>query len=275
MIHIGVDPNMVVVGGLVLTWHGFFAFIGVVVAVFLVGRWAQGTGIVSDVIYSTAIWAIVGGILGARLVHVIDRWDFYGNNPGQIIAIWNGGIALYGAIIGGFVAGAAYARLQKYPIGILADVTAPALLIAQTIGRVGDIINGEHISKQTDLSWGFVYTHSDSFSNQVHGLVASHPVIAYEMIWNMAVLGVVWLLWGRIKPNGMLFAIYLALYSFGRFFITFLREDKVWFVGLQEAHIIAIAVIVVTVPLLVYRAHIISREEDVGDPVVIRPPQSL
>jgi phosphatidylglycerol:prolipoprotein diacylglycerol transferase len=270
MIHIGMTPTMIDTGVFVLTWHGFFAFVAVVVAVYLVARWAQRERIVSDVIYSTAIWAIIGGILGARVVHVVDRWDFYGDNPGEIIAIWSGGIALYGAILGGFLGGAIYARLQKYPIGRLADITAPALLIAQTIGRIGDVINGEHVSKATDLSWGFVYTHTDSLSNHVHGLVASHPVIAYEMIWNMMVLGVVWWLWGRIKPDGMIFALYISLYSFGRFFITFLREDKTWFFDLQEAHLIAILVIAVTVPLLAYRARFVSKGEEVGPQVEVR-----
>jgi len=273
MIHIGMNPNLIDVGRFVLTWHGFFAFVAVVVAVALVARWAQRAGIVGDVVYSTAIWAIIGGILGARAVHIIDRWDFYSDNPGEILAIWRGGIALYGAILGGFAGGAIYARLSKYPIGRLADLTAPALLIAQTIGRIGDIINGEHISKATDLSWGFVYTHPDSLSNQVHGLLASHPAVVYEMIWNMMVLGVVWWLWGRIKPDGMLFALYLGLYSFGRFFITFLREDKIWVVGLQEAHLIAIVVIVVAVPLLAYRGRLVRRGEESGSIVDVRPRQ--
>ena len=273
MIHIGMDPNLIDTGSFVLTWHGFFAFVALLVAVLLVARWAQREGIVSDVIYATAIWAVIGGILGARAVHVVDRWDFYGDNPGEIIAIWRGGIALYGAIFGGFVGGAIYARFQHYPIGRLADVTAPALLIAQTIGRIGDIINGEHLSKATDLSWGFVYTHPDSLSNQVYGLIASHPVVLYEMIWNTMVLGVVWWLWGRLKPDGMIFALYLSLYSFGRFFISFLREDKVWFAGLQEAHLIAILVVVVAVPLLVYRGRFVRKGEEVGPPVDVRSNQ--
>ena len=270
MIHVGMDPNMIDLGGFVLTWHGFFAFVAVVVAVVLVARWARQQQIVEDVVYSTAIWVIIGGILGARIVHVIDRWDFYGDNPAEIIAIWSGGIALYGAILGGFVGGAIYARLQRYPLGRLADITAPALLIAQSIGRIGDIINGEHLAKTTSLSWGFVYTHPDSLSNQVYGLLATHPVVLYEILWNMAVLGVVWLLRGRIKPDGMLFALYLSLYSFGRFFISFLRQDKEWIAGLQEAHIIAIILVVVVVPLLVYRARLVPRGEESGPPVRLR-----
>ena len=261
MIQIGMNPNMVEIGSVLLTWHGFFAFVGVVVAVVMVARSGQKEGIISDVVYSTAVWAIIGGIVGARLLHVIDRWDFYSDNPGQIIAIWNGGIALFGSILGGFVGGSIYAHFNHYPIGKLADLTAPPLIIAQTIGRIGDIINGEHVSATTNFSWGFVYTHPGSLSNQVYGLQASHPTVVYEMIWNMLVLGVLWWFRGRIKPDGMLFALYFALYSFGRFFISFLREDKVWVGGLQEAHIIAIIVMAVAIPLLVYRARLVPRDE--------------
>ena len=142
----------------------------------------------------------------------------------------------------------------------MADLAAPALLIAQTIGRIGDVINGEHVSKVTDLSWGFVYSHPLSLSNQVHGLMASHPTVLYEMVWNMLVLSIVWPMRDRIKPDGMLFAMYIGLYAFGRFFISFLREDKVWFAGLQEAHLICIVLVVISVPLLVYRGQIVSRE---------------
>ena len=197
MFHIGMDPNIFQAGNFILTWHGFFSFVAVVISVILVARWARSEDIEPDVVYATAIWAIIGGILGARVIHVIDRWDIYSSNPAEILAIWSGGIALFGAIIGGLLAGVLYAKIQGYPIGKLADMAAPAILIGQTVGRIGDIINGEHISKVTDLPWGFVYSHPDSLSYQVHRMLASHPVIAYEMIWNMVVLGIVWKMRGR------------------------------------------------------------------------------
>ena len=90
------------------------------------------------------------------------------------------------------------------------------------------------------------------------------------MIWNMLVLGVIWWMWGRLKPDGMLFALYLSLYSFGRFFISFLREDKVWFAGLQEAHIIAILVVLVAIPLLVYKGRLVAKGQELGPPVGVR-----
>ena len=108
-ISIGMDPNLFSIGNLVLTWHGFFTFVSVAVALFLVARWANTEGIITDVSYSMAGWAIIGGLVGARAVHVIDRWDFYGDNLGSIVQIWSGGIAIYGAVLGGFVASALYA----------------------------------------------------------------------------------------------------------------------------------------------------------------------
>ena len=291
MIRIGINPNIIDTGTFVLSWHGFLTFVAVATAVVLVARWARRDHINPDIIYATAVWAVIGGILGARFIHVVDRWDVYSQNFGLVFQVWRGGIALYGAILFGFLGGATYVwgrqllghiysgqtiswfkrlvspriaqgylngtmyALFKEPlVGRLADVTAPAMLIAQTIGRIGDIINGEHLSTRTDQFWGFVYSHPASLSYQRYGLTGSHPVIAYEMIWNMVVLAVLWKLRGRLAPPGMLFALYLMLYSLGRFFIQFLRLDKEWFAGLQEAHVIAIVVLAITVPLLAYRA---------------------
>ena len=258
MVEINIDPIMFETGSLTLSWHGLFSFVAVAMAVFLAARWGRRLGLIPDVVYSTAIWAIIGGIVGARIVHVVDEWSFYSDNPGQIFAIWQGGIGLWGALLGGFFGGAIYARISKFPIGKLADATAPALLIVQTIGRIGDIINGEHISKLTSLPWGFEYGHPGSPS---FVLAAQHPAIVYEMIWNMIALGILWQFRGRLRPDGMVFALYLALYAVGRFAIQFARQDGVWVAGLQEAHFIALIVLAVTVPLLIFKARLGPRVE--------------
>ena len=256
MIEIDIGPNLVTLGTFVLSWHGFFSFIAVATAVYLVGRWAPSRGIDPDAIYSIAIWGIIGGIIGARFVHVIDNWTFYSNSPGQILAIYSGGIGVWGGILGGFIAAAAYALRTHHPVGIIADLTAPALLIVQTIGRLGDIVNGEHCAKAADFFLSFVWTNPASDARICdNGVgVSVHPVIAYEMIWNLLALIVIWRLRGKIRPAGMLFALYLALYSVGRFAISFAREDKVWALGLQEAHYIALLVLAITVPLMIIKA---------------------
>ena len=284
MIRIGMDPNILSTGAFTLSWHGVLTIVGVVLAIFLIALWASKSqpmlnwveqyakkgkakgpddktkrGMAQDIVYSVAVWAILGGILGARLVHVIDRWDFYGQNPGQIVAVWSGGIAIYGAVLGGFVGGAIYCRIKKFPVGILADITAPALILAMAVGRIGDIINGEHLSKTTTMAWGFVYSHPSSLSNQVFGYTPTHPAVVYEMIWDLLVMGMLWKLRARFHPHGMLFILFLALYSLGRFTISFLREDKVWLGGLTEAHIIAIVIMAVAVPVLVYKAQWVKK----------------
>ena len=281
MIDIDIAPNVFSVSFItawVVSWHGFFSFIAVGTAVILVGRWAPLKGIDPDAIYSIAIWAIIGGILGARVVHVIDHWsDIYSDAPGQIINIARGGIAIWGGILGGFIGGTAYSLWAKHPVGLIADLTAPALLLVQSIGRLGDIVNGEHCAKATEFFLGFTWTHPDTtarvacpnqyFSAVGEPLSAVQPVIAYEMAWNMIALAVVWRLRGRLMPDGMLFALYLALYAVGRFGITFLREDKIWALGMQEAQYISLLVVAITVPLLVVKARFTTPQEEA--PVVV------
>ena len=213
--------------------------------------------------------AIIGGIIGARLVHVIDHWDFYQQNPADVFAIWAGGIGLWGGILGGFLGGAAYALIAKQPVGVIADLTAPAMLFVQTIGRLGDIVNGEHCARPTDFILGFVWTNpaSDARNCGAEGVgVAVQPVIAYEMIWNMLALLVIWKLRGRLRPDGMLFVLYLAFYSVGRFMISFLRTDKVWALGMQEAHFIALLVLAITIPILAIKARYTPRDESFDEP---------
>lgn len=262
MIEIEVGPNLLSLGQFLLSWHGFFSFIAVATAVFLVGRWAPLKGIDPDDIYSIAIWAIIGGVIGARVVHVIDEWPIYSQNPLQILAIWTGGIGLWGGILGGTIGGVSYALWRKHPVGIIADLTAPAMLISQSIGRLGDIVNGEHCARAAnDFIFGFIWTHERSdalnvqceFGTAASG-IASQPVIGYEIIWNLLALMLIWKLRNKIQPAGMLFVLYLALYATGRFLISFLRMDDIWALGMQEAHYIAILVLLIAIPVLIIKA---------------------
>jgi phosphatidylglycerol:prolipoprotein diacylglycerol transferase len=275
------------VSSVTVSWHGFFSFVAVATAVLLVGRWAPLYKLDPDDVLSVAVWAIIGGVIGARVVHVIDNWDaIYTANPARIFYIWQGGIAVWGAILGGFIGGAAYAFLAewwerrkrrnnppsadgevpraKFPVGALADLTAPALLFVQSIGRVGDIINGEHCAKATEHFFGFQWVHPETAARICANGVTNgaHPVIILEMAWNMVALAVIWQLRGRLKPAGMLFALYIALYSIGRFGVSFLREDRIWALGMQEAHYISLLMLVITVPLLAIKARLTDRVED-------------
>jgi phosphatidylglycerol:prolipoprotein diacylglycerol transferase len=269
------------VSSVTVSWHGFFSFVAVLTAVLLVGRWAPLYKLDPDDVLSVAVWCIIGGVIGARVVHVIDQWDaIYTANPLRVFYIWQGGIAVWGSILGGFIGGSAYSFIgnywerrkhpdgealpSKFPVGIIADLTAPALLFVQSIGRVGDIINGEHCARATEQFFGFQWVNPETAARIcANGFTnAAHPVIILEMVWNMVALAVIWQLRGRLKPAGMLFALYIALYSVGRFGVSFLREDRIWAAGMQEAHYIALLMLAITIPLLAIKARFTDRVEE-------------
>ena len=262
-INIPFSPNLIDAGSFVLSWHGLLSFAGVSTAVWLVARWARQERLDPDMVYNTAIWAILGGIVGARVSHVADNWGsvYSFSDPIGLIAVWSGGIGLWGALIGGWIAGMIYARISKYPVGKLMDLAAPAVLIAQSIGRVGDILNGEHWSKNTDLFFGWVFTNASSPGanppRRLDGILdptqGSHPAVVYEIIWNMLVLAVIWRFRDRFRPAGSLWMIYLGLYAFGRFWIQFLRLDDEKFWNLQEAHLIALGIMAISVTFVILK----------------------
>ena len=262
------SPNLVAGGNFSLSWHGLLSFAGVAAAIWMVGRAAIKGNLDQDMVYNTAIFGIIGGIMGARLVHVFDNWDVYGSDPGRIIAIWNGGIGLWGGILGGWLGGALYAYFKKAPVGKLMDIAAPAMFVGQSIGRLGDIVNGEHLSRALDAGWGWYFTHpaspGRSGAERIFGDPerAVHPTVVYEIIWNMIGLVLITRLKGKLQPVGALWMVYLTWYSVGRFGIQFLRLDDVKFWGLQEAHLIAIMVLAFTIPYMIMRVR--WADQDIG-----------
>ena len=248
MITIGIDPILISLGSFSLSWHGLFMAIAIVVGVWLPAYLVAKAGLSGDRLYSLALWAVPGGIIGARLVHVIDYWSYYSANPGAILAFWEGGLALWGGILGGTLTAVIFTRIRGFPIGGYADLAALGLLLAQAIGRIGDVINGEHISKGTSLPWGVVYTHPDSPS---YGLPPSHPATGYELLMDLLIFSILWKLRGRVQPGGTLFLLYLIIYSTGRFFLSFLRLDSNTVVlGLNQAQWLSLIVLAAALPLL-------------------------
>ena len=251
MISIGIDPILVTLGAFALSWHGLFIAIAMVVAVWLTAYLVTRAGLSADRLYSLALWGVPGGIIGARLVHVIDYWDFYSANPGTILAFWAGGLALWGGILGGTLVVIIFTRVSGFALAPYADRAALGLILAQAIGRIGDVINGEHISTTTGLPWGFVYTHPNSPS---YGLLPQHPAVGYELLMDLLIFGILWKLLGRIRPDGSLFLLYFILYSVGRFFLSFLRLDSnTVLLSLNQPQWISLLVLAVTIPLFVFR----------------------
>lgn len=249
-IEIGMSPNLVDSGGVTITWHSFFMLVAVLAAIWLAVRWGREGRVGEGMVAETALWAVVGGIIGARLVHVFDNWDFYTDNPSQIFRIWNGGIAVFGAFAGGVIGGGIFALANRLPVRYMLDVAAPTMILGQAIGRVGDIINGEHFSDPSDLPWAVVYTHPESPG---FGVPPSHPAVAYEMFADIALFAILLALRGRLKPHGALFGLTALAYAVIRLGFAPLRLDSnSEIAGINQQGFIAIVVLVLAAAWLVY-----------------------
>lgn len=250
MIRLDIDPIIFSIGHIHVGWYGVFIALGVGVALWLTAREANRRGILADEIYGGALWVIVAGVVGARLFHVLDNWQTYAVNPAAIFG--TAGLAIYGALIGGGLAVVIYARVSRLNVGRLLDSAAPAIPLAQAIARIGCFINGDNYGVPTNppLPWSVVWTNPGAVVP--NHTVAYQPAQLYEMVWDAIVFGIVWRLRDRVRGDGSLFLIYMSLYSFGRFFISFAREDNIYFANLRQAQIIALAVMALAIPLVVW-----------------------
>lgn len=252
MIEIGIDPVALDIGSTEVRWYGIMVSLAVLTGVmvpFILAK-KEGIGeITRNQILNIAVWAVPGGLVGARLIHVIDDWSHYSAHPSEIIG--GEGLGIFGAILGGTLVGVVYAKLKEIPIGRATDVAAFGLILAQVVGRIGCIINGCCHGEPTSLPWGVMYTHSDTAAETLARTEAVHPTHAYELFWDLMVFALIWVLRKRIRPAGGIFLIYISTYSLGRFLISFLRVNDAAFLGLQQAQIVSLIVFIVAIALLV------------------------
>ncbi|MCZ7574360.1 MAG: prolipoprotein diacylglyceryl transferase [Ardenticatenaceae bacterium] len=242
MITINIDPMLVHLGPLMISWYGLAVATALSVGVWLTLREARRKGLATDPLLDLVPWVVGGGLVGARLLHVLDRWEFYAANPGQLLAIQNGGLAILGGILGGALVGGLVAWRRRLPVRRLFDTAAPGLVLGQAIGRLGCLVTGDAVGRATNGSWGIVYVNPGAMVPQPG--VAYQPVFAYEALWDLAVFAVLWRLRRHIKTDGYLFALSLALYAAGKFALTFFRTEAIWFWGLQEAQVVALGLLV-------------------------------
>ncbi len=256
MITIGINPIAFTIGSISVRWYGILVALAILVIVlWLLREVKRGANISNETILTAALVGIPSGIVISRLLHVIDRWDYYSQNMGQIVG--GDGLTIYGAVLGATLGIWVCSRFSKFNFGYFADLIAPAITLAQAIGRIGCTINGCCYGIETSLPWAIVYTHPDSFAPLG---VAVHPTQIYEIIACMIIFGILIKLRGRLKPDGSLFLVYLSLYSLWRIGIDFLREGTPYLFGLHQAQAIAIIALAVTVSMLAYKTKWIKAE---------------
>ena len=249
LVKIGIDPVLVTIGGLKIHWYGIMIALGLYAGIQVALADAPRRGIGRDQLMNVALLAAVLGIIGGRLYYVVqNNPSFYVHHPVEIIAVWQGGMAFFGAMFGGALALIISAWRWRIPLWSLLDVGALGMTIGQTIGRVGNIINGDIVGYKTN-GWGFEYTNQQTFGPLNTPV---QPASLYELLISLALFLILWSLRKRIHPEGMLAMLYILLYSVSQFFIFFLRENIVILGGLKQAQVTAIVVIVLTLPIIAY-----------------------
>ncbi|HEY2593915.1 MAG TPA: prolipoprotein diacylglyceryl transferase [Chloroflexota bacterium] len=286
-ITINIDPTLFQWSGvpLQITWHGFFTAVGTLVGIWFAVRWAVCAGYTEDDTFSVAMWGVIGAIIGARLFHVIDQWDIYSKDPIQIIKINEGGLAIWGTIVGGPLAGGLYAWHKRLNVPRLADVAAAPLILGMAIGRIGDIINGEHHGLPANgFPLAFVYTNPNTLGEPN---LAVHLAVGYELILDLLIFaGLIWLTRGflrrdgrirfnwdpRLPRDGMVFWVFILAYSVCRFAVQYFRVDTTWALGLSQAQLLSVVFAMVAVWALVFQFQRARRYGPSHGPAVLAAP---
>ena len=219
------SSNEIVVGPLHLRAYGLMIALGVIAAVELGRRRWRARGHNPDDISSMALWAVPAGLIGARLYHVMTDWRRFEGQWLDAVKAWEGGLGIPGGIALGAVAGVLYARHKKLPLGDLADAIAPALPLAQAIGRLGNWFNQELFGGPTTLPWALEIDPQHRPDRYLDA-ATFHPTFLYEGLWNLGLMTLLILVdRKRVLRPGSIFWLYVAGYATGRLWVEAMRID--------------------------------------------------
>ncbi|QKY69913.1 prolipoprotein diacylglyceryl transferase [Lentibacillus sp. CBA3610] len=253
------DPVFLDIGPLTIYWYGVIIALGAFLGLYIATKESDRLDLQKDLMIDLVVFAIPVAIIFARLYYVIFEWDRYVNGPWwQVFAIWEGGIAIHGALIGAVLTALIFARVKKVSFWQLADIAAPSLILGQAIGRWGNFMNQEAYGGPiSEATYNSFHTYLPDFiMNQmcIDG-VMHHPTFLYESVWNILVFILLLILRRRNPLRGEVFLSYLMAYSAGRFFIEGMRTDSlyVWGTDLRMAQLISVVIILAVAALIWYR----------------------
>lgn len=258
-IEVNPSPILVSLGGLSIHWYGVIIAAGLILATLYACRRAPQFGLTEDNILSLLLAALPLALVGARLYYCLFNWRLYANRPISVLFIWEGGLAIYGGVIGAAIGAVLYARFSKTPLGPLVDLGGLGLLIGQSIGRWGNFVNREAHGGVTDsfLRMGLV--------EQGGQVVYYHPTFLYESVWNAAGFLLLHLFSKKYRRyDGEIFTMYVAWYGLGRAWIEGLRTDSLYLfgTGIRVSQLLAALSCVAAVGLLIWNLYIRPKDPE-------------
>lgn len=238
-------PILKQIGPITIRWYGLLIASAVLIGVSLSQYLAKRRNINPELLSDLSIWLVIAAIPAARIYYVLFQWPEYASKPEKIIAIWEGGIAIHGAIIGGILAALIFAKLKQISFWQLADLVAPSLILGQAIGRWGNFFNSEAFGGPTNLPWK-LYIPPERRPPELVNFEYFHPTFLYESLWDLMVFTLLITLFfrslsGKLRLRvGTLFMVYLATYSLGRLWIEGLRTDSLMLGPLRIAQVVSL-----------------------------------
>lgn len=265
IVKIGLDPVIFHLGPIAVHWYGLMYVVGIVAGLYVALPYAEKLGIDRDTAYAIFWPVLVASLIGGRLYYVVQsNLGWYLRHPQNILATWEGGMAFYGAVFLGGATALVVAWRKHVAPGKVFDGAALFIPLAQTFGRIGNIVNGDILGYPSTLPWATQYTNPNNTFVPSHS-VAYQPAAAYELLFSLALFLVIWTLRFRFRVPGTLFTLWLVLYSIGQFLLFFQRANVVVLWGLKQAQITALAVIMLSLPLLLIWRRV-YRADELGEP---------
>ncbi|MBA3472041.1 MAG: prolipoprotein diacylglyceryl transferase [Rubrobacter sp.] len=255
------SPVIFEVGPFALRWYGLCIALGIAAATWLTVRELNRRGDDGAMALDALFFVVPLGFIGARAYHVITDYDLYDGNPHSffpgVFEVWNGGLGIYGAVIGGFLGLLIFARLRGISALAFADAVAPGLILAQAIGRFGNYFNQELFGRPSDLPWAIEIAPQNR-PPQFNDAASFHPTFLYESIWDVLVCLILLFVARRFAnslKNGDIMLLYVCLYSVGRFFVETLRVDPAFLIGDFRGNLFVASVLALTFALILFLRH--------------------